>query len=98
MAKGVFLTFLTDWACDFKELAACARGKESNFKIIHKVKIYISKHKKSTRIYSSCLTKIFFNFLVNSFLGISTLCAHPSHLIRISIPNRIIFHLLVPQG
>ena len=48
--------------------------------------------------YSSCLTRTFFILRANSFLGIKTLCEHPSHLIRISIPNLIIFQRFVPHG
>jgi hypothetical protein len=40
----------------------------------------------------------FFNFLVNSFLGIKTLCWQPIHLIRMSMPIRMIFQRFVPHG
>lgn len=49
-------------------------------------------------IYSSCLTRTFLSFLVNSLRGINTLWLQPSHLMRISIPRRIIFQRFVPQG
>ncbi|EFS04778.1 hypothetical protein NT04LS_0003a, partial [Listeria seeligeri FSL S4-171] len=44
------------------------------------------------------LTKIFFTFRSNSRRGIITLWPQPSHLIRMSIPMRIILKRLVPQG
>jgi hypothetical protein len=40
----------------------------------------------------------FFIFRSNSNRGIITLCWHPVHLIRISIPIRIIFQAFVPHG
>ena len=59
-------------------------------------------NKKSMRptyaVGSSCLTRIFFIFRSKSLLGIITLCPHPSHLMRISMPKRMTFHRLAPHG
>lgn len=46
----------------------------------------------------SCFTSIFFTLRSNSLRGIITEWSHPSHLMRISIPIRIIFHRFSPHG
>lgn len=48
--------------------------------------------------YSSCFSRTFFIFFVKFLLGISTLCPQPRHLIRISIPIRIICQRFSPHG
>ena len=49
-------------------------------------------------LYSSCFTSIFFTLRSNSLRGIITEWSHPSHLMRISIPIRIIFQRFSPHG
>src|SRR5699024_2218954 len=59
---------------------------------------YVSNACRHLIFHFSAFSIIFFNFLLNSFLGKRTLRSQPRHLILMSAPIRMILHLFLPQG
>ena len=66
------------------------------------IHLHYFPYNKNSSVYNSLLSSTgpstLFIFFVNSFRGRMTLWPHPSHLIRISMPRRMIFHRFAPHG